>query len=111
MATIPVTAVNGPYNAAAMSNVSRTACEVAGNKVKLTRKLVVSLRNTGASPYTATFTSQPDPYGRSRDISAHSIAAGAEALFVFEPTGWADSDSNLNFVVNNVAIEAFAFNP
>lgn len=62
--------------------------------------------NTGASPYTITITSIADPYGRSDDITAESIAAGDIRMFgPFDIVGWQQSDGNLYFEATNAAVE------
>lgn len=52
-------------------------------------QIEVIIQNTTVGALTVTFHSQPDPYGRSGDITAYSVAAGHFAMFQeFPATGW-----------------------
>lgn len=68
-------------------------------------RLMVVVQNSGASPYTVTFTSAPDALNRTGDISAYSLAAGDIAFFFFERNGWRQSDGNLYFQGSNAAVK------
>jgi len=63
-----------------------------GNQFLCTGKEVLVVQNSGVAPQTVTITSQADPYGRSGDITAESIAIGAFHVFQqFPQEGWADA--------------------
>lgn len=71
-------------------------------------KTLVVVHNTDSGAHTVTFTSQPDTYGRSGDISSYSLGAGELGLFgPFKALGWSDagnldidcSDNTVKFAV------------
>lgn len=69
------------------------------------RDLIVA-HNTGASTYTITVTSSADPYGRTKDVSAVNITAGAYMVFgPLELTGWQQSDGRIYLQANNAAVK------
>jgi hypothetical protein len=84
-----------------------TAADVSnGNEFPLSGHEVLIAYNSGASPYTITLTSTPDTRGRSADISAYSVAAGAFAFFSYlaGTEGWMESDSAAWISASNAAI-------
>ncbi len=103
--TVPVTTVPGPNPTAGVA-ITETAADITNfNQVAATGKEILMFRNSGASPYTITITSAPDPYGRIKDIAAESIAAGA--IRVVAPTellAWRQTDGMLYFQASNAAV-------
>lgn len=82
-----------------------SASTPAGDTVKLTGHEILLVRNSGATPRTVTITSQPDPYGRVKHITAQSIAAGVTAIFgPIRKDGWADSTGALNLASEHAEI-------
>lgn len=62
--------------------------------------------NTGASPYTITFTSAADPdLKRTGDVSAYSLGAGELAIFRFKQKGWVQSDGRIYIEASNTAVK------
>jgi hypothetical protein len=69
-------------------------------------KDLIVAHNTGASSYTITVTSAADPYGRTKDISTVSIAAGAYMVFgPLELTGWQQGDGRIYLQASNAAVK------
>ena len=102
--------VIGPYEAVVSANeadIPFVAAIVADKEqVPLDGKIIVLVRNVDATnPYTVTFTSVADEFGRTGDITTYSLAAGEVAAFEFEPRGWKQADGNLYFEAANVKIE------
>lgn len=96
----------GAY-AADAADLTMTAADVANmNQFTASGKDLVIAHNTGASAYTVTITSSPDPYGRSRDIATYSLAAGEYGVFgPFELTGWAQTDGKVYLQASNAAVK------
>lgn len=94
--TLPVTANPGPYPST-VQTVTMTAADVTNkNQFPLTGREIVIIQNTDTVARTVTITSTPDPQGRTRDISAVSIAAGAIAVVgPFGLPGWIQTDGML----------------
>lgn len=69
-----------------------------GNRFKATGREILLAKNTHASAaQTVTVTSQNDPFGRSGNITADSIAAGALHVYqLFPLSGWADSSGYIS---------------
>ena len=62
---------------------------VNGNKVIMgSERVLILVRNTGASAGTVSIASSKDAYGRKADIDAFSIAADAVVGRIFTPEGW-----------------------
>jgi hypothetical protein len=96
MATITVQEINGPYVGSAdttpMSTLTWTAASTAADTIVIPNKrLLLLLRNSGATPRAVTVASNFDAYGRKADISGTNIAAGAIWGRIFEPHGWEQS--------------------
>ena len=68
---------------------------------------LVIAHNSGASPYTITFTSAADPdTKRTGDITAYSIGAGELAIFRFKSQkGWMQTDGRVYLEASNVAVK------
>lgn len=82
--TYPVAA-----NSLDLTMVAPTAF-VDGVDFTATGKEIVVIQNTGGSPGTVTILSSADAYGRTGDITAYVLAAGAIAVFAPPPDGWAN---------------------
>lgn len=94
--------------AADSADVVLTAADTSNlNAVALTGREMVYVTNSGASPYTCTFTSVADDFGRTGDITTYSLAAGESALFgPFTTKGWQQSsDGKLYFQGSNAAVK------
>lgn len=62
--------------------------------------------NSGASPYTISFTSVADPITkRTGDVTSYSLAAGDHAAFRFAKQGWMQSDGNVYIEASNAAVK------
>lgn len=92
--TLPITP-GGNYPTlpigAGLADITFAAADtVNGNStVPVDGKTVVLAYNTDTVARTVTFTSAPDSYNRSGDITAYSIAAGKVACFgPFKTAGW-----------------------
>lgn len=72
-------------------------------------KLIVIVQNTAGVSGTVTFTSLADPFNRTGDISAYSLAAGAIAEFEFQRAGWCQSDGNLYCEASAATVKFGAF--
>lgn len=67
---------------------------------------LIIAHNSGASPYTVTVTSQPDPFGRTKHITAESLAAGEIRIFgPFALVGWAGSNGRILVSASNSAVK------
>lgn len=76
-------------------------------QVTLTGREVVYAWNTSAdTPYTVTFTSVADSFGRTGDITTYNIPFGEIHRFgPFPANGWAQSNGKLYFKASNVAVK------
>lgn len=84
-----------------------TAADTSNNNafVASGNDLVVA-QNTDDAAQTVTVTSVADPYGRSGDISAYSIAAGeVHILGPFKNTGWMQSDGKVYLTASDAAVK------
>jgi len=104
---LTVTNVPSPY-AGASAAVTMTAADTTNkNSFPLTGREIVIAQNTGASSRTVTITSVDDRYGRSEDIAAESIAAGA--IQVYGPglalEGWQQTDGSLYLEANHAEVK------
>ena len=107
MAKTVLTAVKAPGAYAGAGVVAAaTAADVAnGNAVKLSGGEILVARNSGAAGHTVTISSVADDQGRTGDITAESIAAGATHIFgPFQPRGWKQNDGNLYFSANHAEV-------
>lgn len=101
----------GAYSAGAAHFVWTAAIAADKEKALLNNSLLLLAYNSdGANPYTATVTSTADPFGRTGDITAYSLAAGDYAVFgPFKNIGWMQSDGYLYFEAENAAVKWAAF--
>lgn len=94
-----------PYANAGVSLTFTVADVVNMHQVLLTGKEILLVRNTGASAATFTVTSAPDTFGRTRDIAADSVAAGAFRIYQQFPLhGWQQPDGFLYFQASSTDI-------
>lgn len=93
----------GPYSATPYVAATFAAGDaVNGNQFKINGDQLLIARNTGVAARTITITSAADPYGRTKDITALSMAAGATYVFSkFNTPGWRQSDGYLYFTVED----------
>jgi hypothetical protein len=97
----------GDYSVANSADLTMAAGDVANkNQFAATGDEVVIAHNTNGSAQTITVTSSPDPYGRTKDISAYSIGAGEYAVFgPFELTGWVQTDGKVYLEVSHADVK------
>lgn len=99
----------GAYGSYAVNaaDLTMAAADVANkNQFTATGKDLIVAHNTGASAYTVTISSAPDPYGRSGDITAYSLGAGEYAVFgPMELTGWMQTDGKIYLEAENAAVK------
>lgn len=87
--------------------LTMTAADVANmNQFTASGKDLIIAHNTGASPYTVTVTSIADPYGRTKDIAAQSLAAGEYRVFgPMETVGWTQTDGKIYLQASNASVK------
>lgn len=85
-----------PYSTSG-SVLTLTAADAAnGNQFTASGRDLVIARNSGASSHTVTISSTADPYGRTGDVNAQSVAAGAVRIFGPLPAdGWRQTDGKI----------------
>ena len=104
--TLAKSAAPGSYTTGGVAVTMTVAGIVNKEQFICTGKELVIAQNTGASAYTVTINSVADEYGRTGDITAHSIAAGAIAVFgPFSVHGWRQSNDNIYLEANNIAVK------
>ncbi len=117
MATITVQAINGPSVGGAATTPMSTLAWTAGSCGAATigipnKRVLLLLRNGGATPRAVTVASNFDAYGRKADISGTNIAAGAIWGRIFEPHGWEQTLGGKNLSITaahgDVVIAAIA---
>lgn len=96
----------GAYATAGAAITMTAADTVNKEQFVSTGKELVIAQNTGGSPYTVTINSVADEYGRTGDVTAYSVAAGAIAVFgPFPVHGWRQSDDKIYLEANNTAVK------
>lgn len=106
-AALTVTNVPSPYSGAGVA-VTMTAADTSNkNSVPLTGREIVIAWNSGASARTVTVTSVDDRFGRSEDIAAESIAAGAIRVYGvgLALEGWQQTDGSLYLEADNAEVK------
>lgn len=92
------------YTGAAVTMTAADASNL--NEFVASGKDLVVAHNTGGSAYTVTITSVADPYGRTGDVAAVSIAAGAYMVFgPLENTGWLQTNGKVYLQASNAAVK------
>lgn len=96
----------GPYEATPYTVLTFAAADaVNGNQYKMNGDQVLLARNTGAGARTITITSAADPYGRTKDITALSLAAGETVMFSkWNTAGWRQTDGNVYFTAEHAEV-------
>lgn len=100
--------ISGQPSANAL-NITFAACDaVNGNSFPASGHELLILNNTDSGAHNVTITSQADTRGRTQDITAYSIAAGAFAMFAFvgSTEGWADGSGNITFTAADASVKA-----
>lgn len=94
--TLTKTTIEGPFGdyGAGEADLNLQAADITDkNQFKCTGKDIVIAQNTDVGAQTVTITSYADPYGRTKDITAYSLAADDVAIFgPFGTTGWMQAD-------------------
>lgn len=109
-AALTKTTAKGPYptlpiSAGALS-VTMTAANVDDkNEFSPSGDDLILVHNTGASPYTVTVTSAPDPQNRTGDVATYSVAAGVIAAFRVKSLGWVQADGKVYLEANNADVK------
>ena len=101
------TTIPTPYAGAGVA-VSMDAADTSNqNKVAFTGREIVIAWNSGLSTRTVTITSVDDRFGRSEDISAENIAAGAIRVYGvgLALEGWQQTDGSLYLQANNAEVK------
>lgn len=108
---VPVTVPNKQYPALPLTAGSAALPFQAADTVNLnncvsTGRELLIVQSTDAGAQTVTINSAPDERGRTGDITAYSIPAGAFAVFGPFPTpGWKQSDGTLWFQASAVTLK------
>ncbi len=94
----------GPYDAVSANGLDfpfGAADDVNGNSFVCSGRELVLMHNDHATDAaTVTIASAPDPYGRTKDITTYSLAAGEFAAFwIGRTAGWRQSDGKVNLDV------------
>lgn len=66
---------------------------------------LVIAHNAGASSHTVTITSTVDPYGRTGDVDAQSLAAGEIRVFRLAHSGWAQSNGQVYLEADSAEVK------
>lgn len=111
--TLSVVVPKGPYDnvTANVLDFTFAAADAAnGNAFPSTGRELILIRNDHATEAaTVTITSAPDPYGRTKDIAAYSLAAGEFAAFwVGRTIGWRQADGMVYLDVAGAGTIKFA---
>lgn len=104
--TLTKTTVPGP-NPTAGAAVTMTAADTTNKEqFAVSDGDVILVQNTGGSTYTYTVKSVADPiYGRTGDVNAVSIAAGAIHAVRVGVEGWRQTDGYVYLEANNAAVK------
>lgn len=94
-------------NASAGVALTLAAANVADkNQVTLGSNDLVVAQNTGATQHTVTISSVADDMGRTGDVAAEAIAAGAVRVFgPFRGPGWRQADGCLYLEANDAEVK------
>lgn len=104
--TLTKTTVPGP-NPSAGAVVTMTAANTSDKEqYTIADGDVIVVQNTSAdTSYTYTVTSVADPYGRTGDITANAIAAGAIEVLRVGIEGWKQTNGYVYLEANNTAVK------
>jgi hypothetical protein len=104
--TLTKTIAPGNWAAAGVA-VTMTAANITDKEQFVAQgKDLLIVQNTDSGAHTFTINSTADPYGRTKDITAESIAAGAIRVFgPMELTGWVQSDGRIYLEANSALVK------
>lgn len=103
---LPIIDVPADYALAGLAFVFTAADATNFNSFAATGREILIAHNGDAAPQTVTIHSIADPYGRSGDITAESIAAGAYHVFQrFPLTGYVQSDNTVHIDASAATME------
>ena len=97
-----------PYATADAADLTMAAADVANlNQFLANDNDLIIVHNTGASPYTVTVTSAPDPvFGRTKDIATYSFAAGEYGVIgPLKQAGWMQADGYVYLQASNASVK------
>lgn len=97
----------GSYPTAGVA-LTQTAADASNlEEVKMTGRELLIAWNPDVAPHTVTIDSVANQQGRTKDVTADSIAAGATHIYgpFTERRGWAQGDGTLNFEADDALIE------
>ena len=97
-----------PYATADAADLTMVAADTSNlNQFLAGDNDLIVIHNTGASAYTVTVTSAPDPiFGRTKDITTYSFAAGEYGVIgPLKQAGWMQSDGYVYLQASNVAVK------
>jgi len=96
----------GAYPSAGVAVTEAAADVVNFNSFVSTGKELLVARNTDTNPHTVTINSVADDKGRTGDITAESIAAGAIRIYgPFAKSYWAQSGGSINCQASDVTVK------
>lgn len=107
MARVSHTAAVAVENGSSGVAVTFTTADTTNKEqTTLTGREIIIAHNSGAAPATVTVTSTADPYGRTGDITADSIAASAYAVYgpFGVDAGWQQTNGYLYFEASSTDI-------
>jgi hypothetical protein len=97
-----------PYATPDAADLTMTAADISNlNQFLANDNDLIIVHNTGASPYTVTVTSAPDPiFGRTKDIATYSFAAGEYGVIgPLKQAGWMQSDGYVYLQASNASVK------
>lgn len=97
----------GAYTTAGVTVTFSAADATDKNRFVLTGKeLIIAWNTDPANPYTVTITSSADDKGRTKDITAESLAANTFKMYgPLAKLGWVQTGGYLHLEANNAAIK------
>ena len=103
-------AVPGSQNFTGTVITLTAATPASDEEVVLTGTEMILAQNTDSGAQTVTVTSVNDPFGRTKDIAAVSMAASEFRIFgPFNTTGWAQTNGKLNFEASDALVKFVVF--
>jgi hypothetical protein len=105
---VAVGTLSTPYATANAADLTMTAADVANkNQFLAGDNDLIFVHNSGASPYTVTVTSAPDPiFGRTKDIATYSFAAGIYGVIgPLKQAGWVQADGYVYLEASNASVK------
>ena len=88
-------------SATQLTTLTFTAIDIVNtNKITMSgRKMILLFRNDDVAEKTVTISSSDNPYGRTADVTAFAMAAGAYAIREFEPPGWEQTVGGRDMII------------